>query len=321
MLEEEYIERKSYGKKLLLLELPGSGDHVWRGKSLNSSMKPIGICKQEVYLENAAVMENGEIVWSENGQTPVLTIAGPQGGIDGPIEIMKGIKDTGPNSIEHNIETGMCKILDFYASKKRNNPLADTDILVMIKSHSRNAVAGTQIANRAKALRVKVEAVFFEPVPGPGHTGEDLKTDISGLDESTLVYSLNPGILRPDNIFLPQEVIGAKRLILSYKDHGVAYEKGVMFENKLYKGFSLNSLQPGLYIGDFYIGGSNSSETENIIRLPRIIDVLKLMQNLDKYYEDRLLQRNRGDIIKNVINTGLTNRSYNIFDPHVNLTV
>lgn len=96
-------------------------------------------------------------------------------------------------------------------------------------------------------------------MPGPWHSGVDLKSDVSELDASTLVYSLHT---QYNFFFTPQKVFGAKRLILSKKTHGVGYEVGVTFKDKLYKGFSLNSLPPGLYISK----GKGKSDEPEIIK-------------------------------------------------------
>lgn len=232
--ENKYMSDKSCEAKILILELPGSGDEQWRGKKPSDYGARYHISGQDPEQK----------IFYREGPPPIYTISGPVDEILGT-EKTKGWSDTGSNSISNNVRTGNDIILKFVKDEREKNP--NVSILILMKSHSRNAVACTHIANFAKGLQgVKVEAVFFDPVPGPRHEGEDLETDVSGLTESTLVYSL---YTEHPVFFTPQKVTGAKRLILSKKHHEVGYIVGVIFEKKHYVGFSLNALPPGIYIG------------------------------------------------------------------------
>src|SRR6516162_2379071 len=123
----------------------------------------------------------------------------------------------------------------------------------MIKAHSRNAVTATHLANFVQEHYsnqdppVHVELVAFDPVPGPGHTGEDVDVLLNPqMRESTVVYSVDSGYSVGFN---PQKVRGAKRVIISAKKHDVGYKDGVILGEKLYKGSRIGSLPAGsIYI-------------------------------------------------------------------------
>lgn len=194
-----------------------------------------------------------------------------------------------------------------------------------MKSHSRNAVACTRISNGVnnwvkenKIPGVDIEAVFFDPVPGvlPGLVGEitglkeskkNKTADVIELKESTLVYSLHTEYKIG---FAPQEVIGAKRLILSRKLHEVGYTVGVrlqiqedpqIVDPQIYKGFSLNSLEPGTYIS---AGKVRGEEPEIIKKVLYFDDV----DNLLEKYSKKKNQKDRRKIIKKVAESRLPKR-------------
>ena len=64
------------------------------------------------------------------------------------------------------------------------------------------------------------------------------------MDESTLVYSVYSG---HGFSFTPQRVFGAKRIIISQQKHVSGVQSGFVYENRLYKGSSLNTLPTGVY--------------------------------------------------------------------------
>jgi hypothetical protein len=67
----------------------------------------------------------------------------------------------------------------------------------------------------------------------------------AGPVESTLVYSVASGYVYG---FTPQKVIGAKRIIISRQDHSAGLANGFVYEGRLYKGSSLNSLPEGIFV-------------------------------------------------------------------------
>jgi len=124
-------------------------------------------------------------------------------------------------------------------------------------------VAATRVADIIKQNHpdATVELTAVDPVPGPGHTGDNVAFDLAkegrgdtSVDESTVVYSVASGHYAG---FTPQKVFGAKRIIVSRQDHGVGLLNGFYFQGKLYMGSSLNSLPPGVYVDNNSNGRNN----------------------------------------------------------------
>ncbi|MCO5382495.1 MAG: DUF4157 domain-containing protein [Methanosarcina barkeri] len=243
--EIDYVNEKSKiddnnKRPTMILELPGSGHYGWEGDK----------------DEN----QNEQRVFHHEGSPEVWTIAGPVGK-----RALGGNIDKGSNRINKNVPMGIKLITDFVDKQG-----GDQEILIFMKSHSRNAVVCTRIAkainelykdsnsfykrnenlglNNHDSKKVTVEAVFFDPVPGPFHAGKNVENDVSNVGESTLVYSIQHKHWYQKLLYDPQKVLGAKRLIISHRGHKVVLESGVIYEKKLYKGLSLNSLPPGAYI-------------------------------------------------------------------------
>jgi hypothetical protein len=205
---------------------------------------------------------------SRNEEIPVYTIAGPLAG--------DGKWDKGPNKIKNNVELALKLITEFVKDCQRED--RDRPILIMIKAHSRGAVAADllceKVRSQFKDIPLALNLVLFDPVPGPSQPTRYLKDDEGlAVEESTLVYSVNSK--KPVGLFTPQQVYGASRVIVSRKDHGVGYHIGFKFEGKLYRGNKLNRLLPG-----FYVSISMISESKPEIIVPCLdIEVAKKALN------------------------------------------
>jgi hypothetical protein len=277
--ERKYLhEKRTMAEKMLILKLPGSSFEKMKGED----EKDAGI----------KIVEKGQILFKKydsfagiDGMVPVWTIAGPLA--------LKGFSDSGPNSIANNIKKGKEIIRDFVDSYQKSDP--SVSFLILIKSHSRNAVACTHISNYAKGLKterskVDVEAVFFDPVPGPLQSKEYQEADVSGLTESTLVYSLHTQYILGFN---PQKVKGAKRVILSRKDHGVGYSVGVTYKGGLYRGFSLNKLPQGVYLSKRKVAAEEPEEIELVSK--------SQIEAVFKEYGKKESQKGRRNVIKGAL--------------------
>ena len=183
-----------------------------------------------------------------SGGTPLvaqISFAGPGGQNTKDSSFFGGMSDTGSNSIE-NLAIGVPKeILRIVEEMRRRY---DQDPVILIKAHSRSAVAAARAIKivRAALPRIEMEAVLFDPVPGPQHEGEDTQIDLTGiLDEFSLVYSVASGYSVGFN---PQYVFGAKRIIISQQRHSAGLAAGFKFGNAIYKGSNINSMPPGVYV-------------------------------------------------------------------------
>ncbi len=171
---------------------------------------------------------------------------------------------------------------------------------VMLQGHSRGAVAASMAAMRLNkwlydnfeekiAKLVQYDIIQYDPVPGKfSRTGIREKVDygtrsyydsdgnvttdfdkakyrsLGDQQNSTVIYSLR---VEPNHFFTPQQVRGAKRIIVSVKDHSeFSYEKTrhsshdnnalhrspfLDLDNvKAFRGSGLNDMDEGLYIAD-----------------------------------------------------------------------
>ena len=182
---------------------------------------------------------------------PEVSFAGP-GGMSTKGPWAGGVLDIGSNSIENlveNVPVVVSRIVEVEGKEKENT-------LILIKGHSRGAVAASRVAKKLSETykgteTVKIEVVLFDPVPGPGHKGEDLEIDLSELSEFTLVYSVATGW----GIFSPQTVFGAKRIIISRQGHLAGIKAGFEYLGQIYKGSRLSSLPSGVYVDKDEYGG------------------------------------------------------------------
>lgn len=167
-----------------------------------------------------------------------------------------GVTDSGSNSISDLETEGVAQVKDLINTGRKSAP--NRPVHVMVRAHSRGGVAGTMVANDLKSSygkRIEVELVDFDPVPGPDAVADEdkrdskdtryNKMDISQVDASTIVYSVaaNRGML-----FTPQQITGAKRIIVSQQDHSAALAEGFVYDGKRYKGSALNNLAEGVYM-------------------------------------------------------------------------
>ena len=286
--------------KVLKLEMAGSGDSLFRHRSqwvkhgggtiTKNDANRKGHGTPRLRKSHVGLPIHGQVRERDGGRT--WTIGGPLGPGG------KGTLDEGKNRIANNIETGETII---------HNALEATGgagWLVLIKAHSRGAVAAAQVARYAKQNYplAKVEAVFFDPVPGPVHMGSSTSTNVDMLDESTVVYSMKTDY---GAFFTPQEVKGTKRVIISQKGHGVGYEIGVEYSGATYKGSNINSLPPGIYISIGY----QSEKDRNVEQIRRCLSFYDAKSRLAELASTGKLghwnplghHEGRKDIIKDVV--------------------
>ncbi|MGC4941099.1 hypothetical protein [Kribbella sp. DT2] len=259
----------------------GSGDGEWRTEKVNiSSTMGLG-WKDGVESKTVVYYER------ETLQGKELSIAGVGGaGTKNRKKTVHGIMDRESNSIaavkaqieELIVEAFRAVADEWFAKGEKGRP-----IVVLFRGHSRGAVAAGQVANaiKTKYPYVRVELAQLDPVPGPGHRGEDVDINVGprgmlarGLDESTVVYSIAPGYLAG---FEPQRVHGAKRIIISRQDHGVGIEQGFIYNDIRYRGSALNSLEPGVYIDSEKDGNPENAHIERVARLEDVAAAIALV--------------------------------------------
>lgn len=127
-----------------------------------------------------------------------------------------GVRDDGNFTIQKNVTRALCdfrKILSFECRY----------LYVLVKGHSRGGVAASRFANLVKNLDdrkiLNVELVLLDPVPGPLHSGDDVRMD-TDADRSTVIYSLTADSDLKHKIgFTPQIVRNADRIILTEEGH------------------------------------------------------------------------------------------------------
>jgi hypothetical protein len=242
---ERTVDGEEQEPYIIRLELPGSGDRFWRSNS------------EETTAESARHRirgENDSFRRERNDRRAIYTISGP-GSEEG--NRMGGIRDNGTNSIANNIRQAQ-RIINFEMRQLAPGRQAQ----VSIKAHSRNAVAGSQIATWTKQQYPEsiVDYVGFDPVPGPGHDGADDEHNIGTLDHSTVIYSVHTQY--PVG-FTPQKLLGAKRLIISTQEHGGGLMQGYRFGGEVYTGHNITSLPEGIFL-------DLNAEGENRVPLRRI---------------------------------------------------
>lgn len=263
------------------LELPGSGDRFWRSNSKET---------REASASNRLPGESDTFNRSSTADGSTYTISGP-GSEEG--NLFGGMMDNGTNSIKKNIAQAQSVL------SKEMEKAGGRKVRLIIKAHSRNAVAGSQIATWAKATYPKayVEYVGFDPVPGPGHKGQDLKHDVESLDQSTVIYSIHTQY--PIG-FTPQALTGGKRLILSSQKHGGGLMKGYSHGGKEYKGNDITALEGGLYL-DRNKEGENSKSLEKL-DINSEEDLKKLKEFIPSEWW-KIFQKKRYKLLRSVSST------------------
>ncbi len=235
----------------------------------------------------------------DKGKGTELMFAGPggtetKGGYFNP----KAARDVGSNSIAELVAQVPEMVDQAIAAGLAED--AERSIVILIKAHSRGAVAGGQIRNilQGRYPAAKVELVQVEPVPGPDHSGDDVELDLrgagGGLADSTLVYSVASGYTAG---FTPQKVHGARRILISKQNHSAGLMMGFTYDGELYKGSGLNSLPDGVYV-DMNENGENS------VPLVRVGDIDAAKLKIDEAFKKskaRNRDYNRMDIIKSIL--------------------
>lgn len=242
--------------KVIKFVMPGSGFNDW---ITHTDKGAVGEARDE---------PSGKVVSDkEDKHDGQVVIGGPNA--------KGGMSDTGANSIENNVAYG----LEEFA--RQINGITDGSVLLMIKAHSRNAVAAGRLATEIKdrfqteSLYVNIDLVLFDPVPGPGQSGSNLEIDISAIDKSTLVYSVASGW---GFGFSPQRVFGAQRIIVTRQDHQGGIKAGFLFRGKVYKGNRLNYLPEGVY-------ADTNQQAEVTHELERVSDLDTIRERWQTLYQ------------------------------------
>jgi hypothetical protein len=177
--------------------------------------------------------------------------------------------------------------------------LQEGSVLLLIKAHSRNAVAAGRLATDIKArwhtnkLNVTVELVMYDPVPGPGQSDVNQEINIGTVDRSTLIYSVASGW--PVG-FTPQKVFGAQRIIVTRQDHQGGIKAGFLYEGDVYKGNRLNYLPEGVYV-------DTNKQGEATEELERVYDIQTMRAHWETLYKSSSAwtgDTNRKEIVNEV---------------------
>ena len=252
-IRAEYARAGKRAPLIIKVTIAGSGCDVW----MTHANADGSISDTE--LGRLDMAEDGtEVNAYEKGDR--LTVSGPGAPNtlshkDDRYDSHGGKFDMGSNSIARIVE--QVPKLVTAGIDRRHSGEQDEDIVIMIKAHSRGAVAASRVAEVLSGYKgAKVELVQSDPVPGPKQPAHLKQVDLNDFQgaggqrkgapvESTLVYSVASGYIGG---FTPQRVIGAKRIIISRQDHSAGLANGFVYEDRLYKGSSLNSLPEGVFI-------------------------------------------------------------------------
>jgi hypothetical protein len=217
----------------------------------------------------------------DHDKGPELLFAGPGG--KGTTGSPGGAFDRGSNSIDALVAEVPKQVK---STIKAADPGEKKNITLLIRAHSRGSVAADIAANQIKEFYemlervIQVELVVIDPVPGPSQSGEKVKIDVGGLDESTLVMSLNPGKgFFLNDSFTSQRVFGAKRIILSTQNHSVGLSEGFVFKGRRYTGSAMNSLPEGIYV-------DTNKTAESSIELNQVSSLATFKASVDKMADE-----------------------------------
>lgn len=267
---------ENVGAVILKVTVAGSGFGVWKTERERQEFVPekedaTGFGWDPIDVDVTCYRRD-----SDKG--PELLFAGPGGaGTEGYTGVKAGMWDRGSNSIDNLVKEIPKQVA---AEINKADPTKKKKIVLLLRAHSRGAVAANQAANflkeRYAGRGIEVELVMFDPVPGPGQSKEKRKTDVSEIDETTLIYSLNPGKGGALNgSFTPQRIYGAKRIILSQQVHGGGLSEGYVYQDRRYTGSAINSLPEGIYVDK-----NDTGESETPLEMVASLDQLK--QAVDK---------------------------------------
>jgi hypothetical protein len=231
----------------------------------------------------------------DGGRTAQVSFAGPGASTTKDSGPLGGAQDVGSNSIA-NLVKHVPQVVEELLVSQFEAFGNETPVVILIKAHSRGAVAASRIARQlAQTIDgASVEVVLVDPVPGPLHEGDDLKIDLSGLKELTLVYSVASGY---GVGFDPQAVFGAKRIIISQQSHSVGLAVGFNYNGKIYKGSNLNSLPEGVY-ADFNKTGENKLP---LLRVTTIESAREKFEIAFQASEAKKGDSDRREIVKTVL--------------------
>lgn len=274
---QEWHERRRAGARtppplILKFNIAGSGCDVWMSHGDPDTGK--------IYEEELATFEGvddrddpDQVTAYVSDSKVDVTFSGPgapstKGSNVNPGNLVNylqsGLSDTGSNSIANLVEQVPPLILDRIPQEYKDR--AGKGVVLLIKAHSRGAVAGDRIAKILLGAlpQMRIEGTLLDPVPGPYHAGVNNEIDlgatnpsertrirtgevaVGALDESTLLYSVSSGYSEG---FTPQKVHHAKRIIISAKAHsggtdGLVY----VLDGSRFKGAQLNGLPEGVYV-------------------------------------------------------------------------
>ena len=239
----------------------------------------------------------------EMGRKAQIEYSGPTARIakGGGLKLKKGLRDTGSNRIKRLVQNVPVTVMEI-VNEQRNAGWENIegDTVVMIKAHSRGAVAASQIARNLKRIsrKLQVEVVMFDPVPGPYHEGDDKEIDLSSvyLDNSTLVYSVASGY--SISAFDPQKVLGTNRIIISTQTHGAGLEHGFTYNEKEYTGTALNSLPNGVY---FDLSKKEENHKAQLIQANSETEAEELLRRAQQGKQAKNFDVKRVSILKEVL--------------------
>jgi hypothetical protein len=264
------------------VSIAGSGFGKWRTEQDRDKCVP-----EDAEARGWSKVDSPVTSFSRNtGKGPELMFAGPGGAGTGGFN-PKGALDRGSNSID-NLVAEVPRQIDEIIEGFQADP--DDQIVVLMRAHSRGAVAADMIANalKLKYKNLTFELVVFDPVMGPSQKGEKVQTDIGNIDSSTLIMSVNPGKNVLNEQFTSQKVLGAKRIILSTQDHSAGVEEGFIYEGKRYRGSAINSLPEGIFI-------DRNGKGQSKVPLDLVADMDKMRSAVDAL---EAKQPGSGDLVK-----------------------
>lgn len=235
-------DRAVTGSKLNVLKVTvaGSGDLVWKTNKNRIDEKGWEAVRARDGLKSH---EKEDKVGGDGVVDRELSFAGPLA--------LGGAKDAGSNSIKKLVRYVPDRVEAAVRDIGRRN---DFPIRIVLRAHSRGAVAGSHIVNELAGRRLKdgsngavaIEVVLFEPVPGPGHAKKFEKIHLDPfIEQTTVVYSVKSGYAA---FFDPARVLNAKRIIITGEPHSAGIQHGFTYNGVQYSGSDLSSLPEGVYV-------------------------------------------------------------------------
>ncbi len=248
--------------------IAGSGDRVWRTQTLNDGWEevkggliyyirdvgkgPEFMFAGPVVLVGMPDVGSNSIENLKSGVPPVIkrAITKARGGQqDRRVRVLLRAHSRGA-AAGTQIANELKELANVVVEATVHDPVPGPQPQVGAAGAAHGAHAGAMVGGAAAGL---LGAVVGAGVGGLGGLvgsnlaapNDDQEQDVSGLDESTLIYSIASN---HPAFFTPQKVFGAKRVIISAQDHGVGIRKGFMFNGEKYGSSRLNSLEEGVYV-------------------------------------------------------------------------